>query len=82
MVETQQSGKLAVILHADVVGSTELVQRDERKAHERVQEVFHRFSDTIKGYHQGPLSGNLKYEPSIQIESNPMFYTAKSDSNL
>ncbi len=51
MVETQQSGKLAVILHADVVGSTELVQRDERKAHERVQEVFHRFSDTITRYH-------------------------------
>jgi len=32
--------KLAVILHADVVGSTELVQRDERLAHERIRQAF------------------------------------------
>ncbi len=50
MAKTHQSGKLAVILRADVAGSTELVQRDERLAHDRIQEVFRRFSDTIKRY--------------------------------
>ena len=49
MVENP-SRKLAVILHADVVGSTNLVQRDETLAHTRIQEVFHRFSETIELY--------------------------------
>jgi adenylate cyclase len=44
------SRKLAVILHADVVGSTELVQRDESLAHERIQDSFRRFSETIQAY--------------------------------
>jgi len=44
------SRKLAVLLHADVVGSTELVQRDESVAHERIQDSFRRFSETIKAY--------------------------------
>jgi TolB-like protein len=39
--------KLAVILHADIVSSTELVQRDERLAHDRIQDAFRRFSGTI-----------------------------------
>ena len=39
--------KLAVILHADVVGSTDLVQRDERLAHERIRDAFRRFSETV-----------------------------------
>ncbi|TDJ16186.1 MAG: adenylate/guanylate cyclase domain-containing protein [Gammaproteobacteria bacterium] len=47
--------KLAVILHADVVGSTALVQRDEALAHERIQDVFHRFSGTIESYNGNPL---------------------------
>jgi class 3 adenylate cyclase len=42
--------KLIVILHADVVGSTALVQKDERVAHERIQDTFHRFSETIAAY--------------------------------
>ena len=42
--------KLAVILHADVVGSTALVQRDERMAHDRIQDAFRRFADTIESY--------------------------------
>ncbi len=42
--------KLAVILHADVVGSTELVQRDERLAHQRINDAFGRFSKTIVSY--------------------------------
>ena len=50
MAENRQSGKLAVILHADVAGSTELVQQDEYLAHERIQETFRRFGDTITKY--------------------------------
>ncbi len=42
--------QLAVILHADVVGSTTLVQRDETLAHERMQDAFRRFSLTIEAY--------------------------------
>ena len=42
--------KLAVILHADVVGSTALVQKDETLAHERIQDGFRRFSKTIEAY--------------------------------
>ena len=42
--------KLAVLLHADVVGSTALVQLDEGVAHERIQSAFQRFSSTINRY--------------------------------
>ncbi len=49
------SRKLAVIIHADVVSSTSLVQLDETLAHERIQGTFHRFSDTIKRYNGNPL---------------------------
>lgn len=42
--------KLAVILHADVVASTELVKLDERLAHQRIQDSFHRFSKCIASY--------------------------------
>jgi adenylate cyclase len=44
------SRKLAVILHADVVGSTLLVQKNETLAHERIQAVFNSFSETIAAY--------------------------------
>lgn len=37
MAENRRSGKLAVILHADVAGSTGLVQQDMHLAHERIQ---------------------------------------------
>lgn len=43
--------KLAVILHADVVGSTGLVRQDERVAHDRMQAAFKSLSGTIKKYH-------------------------------
>ena len=42
--------KLAVILHADVVSSTMLVQKNETLAHERIQDGFRRFSKTIEEY--------------------------------
>ena len=43
--------KLAVLLHADVVGSTALVQMNETLAHERIQDVFQRFSEAITQHH-------------------------------
>ncbi len=46
----QRSRKLAVILHADVVGSTTLVQRDERAAHELIQDAFRRLAETVTAY--------------------------------
>ena len=49
-MEQSQARKLAVILHADIVGSTELVQRNETIAHARIKDVFHRFSATISSY--------------------------------
>lgn len=42
--------KLAVILHADVVGSTALVQKNESIAHDRIQDAFRRFSSVIHSY--------------------------------
>jgi TolB-like protein/class 3 adenylate cyclase len=39
--------KLAVLLHADIVGSTALVQKNETLAHERIQNAFRQFSNTI-----------------------------------
>lgn len=49
MVE-RPSRKLAVILHADVVGSTTLVQQNETLAHGRIRDVYIRFSELIKSY--------------------------------
>ena len=46
----QSARQLAVILHADVVGSTTLVQRDETRAHDRIRDAFERFSETIQAY--------------------------------
>jgi adenylate cyclase len=43
--KSHHARKLAVILHADVVGSTALVQENEVIAHERIQYAFQRFSD-------------------------------------
>ena len=42
----------AVLLHADVVGSTALVQLNETLAHQRIQDTFRRFSETI-AHHSG-----------------------------
>ena len=48
--ETHLARKLAVILHADVVGSTELVRRNETIAHDRIQNCFTRLSDIVQAY--------------------------------
>jgi class 3 adenylate cyclase len=50
MEKDQLSRKLAVILHADVVGSTALVQQNEALAHERIKGAFDRFSEIISSY--------------------------------
>ena len=50
MAMSPLSGRLAVILHADVAGSTQLVQQDELIAHERIQDAFRRFSNSIEKY--------------------------------
>ena len=42
--------KLAVILHADVAGSTSLVRKNEGVAHERIRDAFERLSTTIDVY--------------------------------
>ena len=44
------SRKLAVIVHADIVGSTALVQRNETIAHTRITDAFQRFSSIIEKY--------------------------------
>ena len=50
MQSGEPSRKLAVVLHADVVDSTVLVRQDETIAHQRIRDVFRRFSETIKTY--------------------------------
>ncbi len=50
MAKDHLSRKLAVLLHADVVGSTSLVQKNETLAHERIQGTFRRLSQTIGNY--------------------------------
>ena len=48
MAKARLSGTLAVILHADVAGSTALVQQDKELAHERIHEAFQLFSGIVK----------------------------------
>ena len=50
--------KLAVLLHADVVGSTSLVQENETLAHERILDTFQRFSEAISNY--GGIAGEIR----------------------
>ena len=48
-MEVEPSRKLAVILHADVVGSTALVHADETLAHQRIRDTFQHLSEIIRG---------------------------------
>jgi len=50
MADQEISRKLAVIVHADVAGSTALVQRDETLAHQRINAAFQRFSSIVQEY--------------------------------
>ena len=49
-MEDGPSRKLAVLLHADVVGSTALVRLDETLAHQRIQSAFRRFSEVVSSH--------------------------------
>lgn len=48
--QSNHKRKLAVILHADVVDSTGLVQKHEAVAHQKIQDAFQQFSQIIIGY--------------------------------
>ena len=50
MEKDQLARKLAVILHADIVGSTTMVQKSETIAHERIQAAFRRLSESVESY--------------------------------
>ena len=52
MVAKSLSSRFVFILHADVVGSAQLVQADEKAAHESIQDAFHHLGSTI-GSHDG-----------------------------
>ena len=46
----EHNRKLAVLLHADVVRSTNLVRLNEVVAHDRIQDAFQRFSEVITSH--------------------------------
>jgi adenylate cyclase len=50
MARSNSSSRFAFILHADVVGSTILVQRDEQIAHQRMQSAFRDLSKKISDH--------------------------------
>ncbi len=87
MAKDRLSRKLAVILHADVAGSTTLVQQDETLAHERIQNVFHRFSETIKAH--GGIARELRGDALVAeferasdaVGAALAFQTANSSQN-
>ena len=46
-MQESPSRKLTVIMHADVVGSTALVQANETLTHQRIRDTLQRFSEAI-----------------------------------
>lgn len=51
MTQERLPSKFTFILHADIAGSTALVQQDEELAHKRIQDTFRRFGGLIANYH-------------------------------
>ena len=49
-MDEEPTCKLAVILHADVVGPTTLVRANETLAHQRIRDTFQRFSHAIRDH--------------------------------
>lgn len=80
--------KLAVIVHADVVGSTALVHKDERVTHERIRDAFRRFSETISAY--GGVAHEVRGDALVAeferasdaVGAALAFQTANTDYNL
>jgi len=68
-VEGHPARKFAVILHADVVGSTELVRRNETIAHDRIQDTFRRLSEAIQSY--GGIVHELRGDALLAEFSRP-----------
>lgn len=94
MSEEQLSSKLAVILHADVAGSTMLVRENEQLAHERIQDTFRCFSKIIVE-HQGrvhELRGDAllaEFErasdavsAALEMQATQRDYNKKIDDNI
>lgn len=85
MARDSQSGKLAVILHADVIDSTRLVQMDEHLVHERIRDTFRRFGDIIGKYSGRVLESRgdailAEFErPSDAISSTLAFQQTQAD---
>ena len=50
MAKDRRTGQQAIILHTDIVDSTELVEQNKRLAYDRIQDTFGRFSNTIEKY--------------------------------
>jgi class 3 adenylate cyclase/TolB-like protein/Tfp pilus assembly protein PilF len=50
MLENGHSSRFAFILHADIVGSTDLVQQDERIAHGKIRDALTRLSNAVRDY--------------------------------
>lgn len=50
MAKAGLAGKLTVILHADIVDSTQMVRQDEQLAHRRIQDCYQRLEHCIREY--------------------------------
>ena len=51
MVKRRSSGSQAVILHADIADSNEIVKQDKQLAYQRIQDSFGRFTNAIEKFH-------------------------------
>ena len=79
--------KLAVLLHADVVGSTALVQKNETLAHQRMQDTFRRFSESITSH--GGIAHEIRGDALVAefakasdaISASLAFQAANTDHN-
>ena len=75
------------ILHADVVGSTNLVQIDEQLAHERIQSAFERLSEVIDNLDgvvkeiRGDALLAIFHRASDAIEAATSFQTKNTEHN-
>ena len=87
MAKDRLSGKLAVILHADVAGSTALVQQNEQLAHERIQDAFHRFGKIINKYqgHVRELRGDAllaEFERPSEAVGSALAFQAEQSTHI
>ena len=81
-------------MHADVAGSTALVQQDEHLAHARIQDAFRRFGETIAKYngHVSELRGDAllaEFErasdavtATLAFQSDPADHNKRLNDNI